>query len=212
MSIKNYLKFGWGKVRKNILPLSLFSLCVLIVSFAAGLFGDDFVSLGNIVSLLISPIIYFPLTFVSMEFLSKDKIDWKNIFSTFNKKVYTSFFLTNLVTSLGMTILVGAGVALTLLIPLVGAIITLFLFLLAFFYFSGVILIPYYRLIDQRADFWSTLKKSFLITNKKRWLLVKFLIVSGIINMLGLLALGVGVLITMPVTTIAMAKIYEDIK
>lgn len=66
-----------------------------------------------------------------------------------------------------------------------------------------------YFIVDKRVGVMDSLKRSAEVTRGSRWRLLGFVIVIQLINMLGVMLLGVGLLVTVPVTMIAMAYVYR---
>lgn len=66
-----------------------------------------------------------------------------------------------------------------------------------------------YLIVDKEVGPMEALKMSSRMTNGLKWELFGLMIVIGIINLLGLLALGIGLLITVPVTSLAYVSAYD---
>lgn len=69
-----------------------------------------------------------------------------------------------------------------------------------------------YRLIDVGSDFWNSIKDSFELGKGNRALLFKFLILAFLLNMAGAMLVGIGLLITIPITSLTLANIYDKLK
>jgi hypothetical protein len=212
LSLKSIFSFGWQKTKKNLLKLIGFAFVLFISSLFIGILGDDILSFGGILSILISPIFYFVLAKVSLGFINSDKIDWKNLFKDFSQKTYTAFLMVYLVNAVALTSLAYLFLGLSLFSPLLSGLISFILYISLAVYFMGVIMFTYYRLIEEKPDFWLAIKESFKMANGRRWFLVKFILLAILINLVGLLFLGVGLLVTMPITFISLAKLYKEIK
>jgi uncharacterized membrane protein len=66
-----------------------------------------------------------------------------------------------------------------------------------------------YLVVDKKMGLRDAMKMSAQMTDGVKWDLVGFGFVMGVINILGLLALGIGLLITVPTTMIAQAHVYN---
>jgi uncharacterized membrane protein len=91
------------------------------------------------------------------------------------------------------------------------------LFAYLFFIIPGIIwtiitLFAGYVIVDQQAGVIDSIQKSIQLTKGVRLKLLGFLIVLAGLNILGLLLLFFGLLITIPVTTIAFAKVYTELR
>ena len=72
-------------------------------------------------------------------------------------------------------------------------------------------LFPYLLVIDRGMDFWPALMLSLKVSNLHWWKLLLFLIVLMVVAALGLLACGVGVVVSIPWAVGAIVYAYEDI-
>ena len=66
-------------------------------------------------------------------------------------------------------------------------------------------------IIDKRLDFWPAMNLSRKLISKHWWKFMAFLIVLALINLLGLVALVVGLFISLPISLAALAYAYDDI-
>jgi len=69
-----------------------------------------------------------------------------------------------------------------------------------------------YLMVDQKMGPIEALKSSAKITNGAKWELLGFYVVAFLINLLGIAALFVGLLVTMPLTMIAYAHVYQQLQ
>lgn len=74
----------------------------------------------------------------------------------------------------------------------------------------GYIFVPFY-IIFGKTDFWEAMELSRRLVHREWFSIFGFLIVLGLINLLGIMALGVGLLITVPLTYCAMYAAFDDI-
>jgi hypothetical protein len=80
----------------------------------------------------------------------------------------------------------------------------------------GLIFLTMYQfyalfIFDQRAGIIDSLKRSAALTKGVRWDIFLFMLASLGVNILGLLALGVGLVITIPMVLLAQAHIYRQL-
>lgn len=104
-----------------------------------------------------------------------------------------------------MTTLMG------LLITLPVVIILFFVSLLVWLYFGVSFILSQQLIVFNGLDFWSSIKTSMKLVGKKWFSFFGFLIVLGLINILGMLCLFFGLLVTVPATICAIYAAYEDI-
>lgn len=68
-----------------------------------------------------------------------------------------------------------------------------------------------YLVIDKGAGPVEALKKSSVITRGAKWDLFVLLCLSVLINFAGILAMGIGLFVTMPLTMLALASVYREL-
>ena len=98
-----------------------------------------------------------------------------------------------------------------LLITLPAVIILFFVSLLVWLYFGVSFILSQQLIVFNGLDFWSSIKTSMKLVSKKWFSFFGFLIVIGLINILGMLCLFFGLLVTVPATICAIYAAYEDI-
>lgn len=212
ISLKEIFRTSWKQVKANYKFLVPLFLIVMIISFALNFEGDDIFSLSGIASLLITPLLYYVITKVSLYVARNEKIGFHDMFKGFSQRMYFLFLAINVFMSLALMVLVALGVFVAFLHPIIGVLVSLVLGATVFIICIGVIFFPQYRLIDVGSNFWPTIKDSFALGKGNRLLLIKFVIIAFVLNIVGALLLGVGLLLTLPTTAIALAHIYEKIK
>jgi len=65
--------------------------------------------------------------------------------------------------------------------------------------------------VDRKLSLKETFKEGFAITKNNRWSLLGFFVVLVIINILGAIPAGIGLLVTAPVTTLAYLNLYRKL-
>ncbi len=75
---------------------------------------------------------------------------------------------------------------------------------------AAVYMFPYLFIVDRGMDFWPAMQSSHEIVKRNYFGFVMFVIACALFNLLGAIALGVGLLITVPVTFVAVAAAYRD--
>jgi len=100
------------------------------------------------------------------------------------------------------------------LVGFVGGIITvlcLILLILPGIYIAVCYSFASMFVVFYKNEFWDALENSRKVITKNWWSLFGFLIVLGLINLLGLLCLGVGIFVTIPATACALYAAFDDI-
>ncbi len=200
LNIRNCLRRGWTLVRNDFWPLvgmSAFVLVVLsalpsfeVVSSSGNAFGHRS-GATSILGLLLSGPLMGGLYLYFLKKIRRETAGVEAAFTGFRQPLphlVIAGFLASLLTVLGFVCLILPGV---------------YLFVAWIFTFPLI--------VDRRLDFWPAMQLSRKLVTKHWWKFLGFLIVLGLINLVGILACGFGLFITFPVTFAALAYAYEDI-
>lgn len=101
-----------------------------------------------------------------------------------------------------------------ILIAIVGGILTSFgyvLLLIPGIYLSVAYMFGGMLVLDRKLEFWQALETSRKIITKEWFSMFGFLILLVLLNFVGVLALGVGVIVTSLITGCALTAAYHDI-
>lgn len=188
---KEALKIGWQKTKENLWFLVGLEILVYLVNFIAG---------STLLGFLISIISGLVLTQVLFRLSRHDKVHFKNLFAWLSADKIAHYILASLIA----TILVLVGLVLLVVPGIIIAIMTVFI--------PFILLEKDYKPSWKELSFWRVIKDSARLTKGVRWKIFVFFLVCALINILGILALGVGLLITVPVTGIALAAVYNKLK
>jgi uncharacterized membrane protein len=74
----------------------------------------------------------------------------------------------------------------------------------------GYCFAPFF-IVFGKMDLWDALEYSRKVIHKEWFSMFIFLFILGLLNLVGLLALGIGVLFTLPITYCAMYAAFDDI-
>lgn len=183
---EQYLSQGWDTFRKSPLQLILYTLILVGISFVLSFIPK----LGEIVSLFISPVLAAGF-FVGIRKLDETgTVEVGDFFKAFDD--WLQLFLFSLVSGLlivlGLVLLVIPGIWLA-----VGVTFGIPLILFA------------------KHEFWDAIKNSTKLVTKKWFHFFGLVFVLGLINFVGALLLGIGLLITIPFAYATMYAAYKDI-
>ncbi len=144
---------------------------------------------GDIASMLIYPIQLAGIYIAVRKLLNNQPIEFDDFFKgfQFGGKLILPYILHVIMIIIGCVLLVLPGIYL--------AVAYTFVIPLALFY---------------EEDAWSLLEASRKIVSKKWWSFLGFFFLILLFNLAGLLCLGVGLLVTIPVTMITTYIIFED--
>lgn len=189
--IKGSLSFGWREVKKNFWFLALFTLATLVVSAILG-GGKSPSVLGQFLSVLVSLFMAFTFARIGLDAVKGRVFSWKDAF-----EINWSVFGVYIITSILCMIAYSVGLVF-LIIP--GLII---LVRLSFFGFI---------VVEGESSPMHAIQKSWALTKGRFWHLFAFGLILGLIDIAGLLLVGVGLLVTTPLTLIALAHAYHALK
>lgn len=187
------LRHGWQAFTANIGPMAVYALVVVGLSGLVNLLLASLDAtqsfLGNIVVFLINQLITIGWLRIALDAIDGRQIETDRVRDAFS--VFVPFLVAAVLFSLGVTI----GLVLLVVPGIVFAVV---------FGFYG------WALVDGAVDDGvAALRYSAEITRGQRWQLFGFLLVLLLLNIVGLLLLIVGVLVTSAVSILALAHVYR---
>jgi len=195
-SIKESVKYGWQKCKEHLKLVLFATFLVLAVSSVSGL-GDASkggyginLSLFGIIVMIFLVIVKIGYTKIFLRMHDGENPEFVEIFDE-----YKTFWRY-----LGVSILWPLTVLGGLLLLIIPGIIWL-----VRFSFSPVIV------IDNKIGPIAAMKESYAITKGNFWKVLLFWLSIGLINLLGFICLGVGLLVTIPVSTFAIIHVYREL-
>lgn len=180
--IQRYIKEGWELFSANAVNLVVASLLFVVVHFAA-----NFIPFATF---LVTGPMMGGMFLVVMDIMEGKTFNAMRVFDGFQKLVPLVLvgILTSIFTMAGFILLIIPG-----------------------FIVMGWYLFPYLFVVDEEMDFWQAMEASRMIGFANHVQVALMALALGVINLIGALLLGVGLLVTIPVTICAIAKAYEDI-
>lgn len=197
-SIGESVKFGWETFKKRPWFFMGVSLCVFVVYSILSAVTDEKVHDTSAAQLLVSIAagvigIFVEMMLVNIALKSHDSVETVAFSDAWAKKPFWSY--------LGVKILNGIVVVVGLILLIVPGVIA-----------ALTLLFGNYLVVDKGLGPIQAMKESARITKGHRWQLFGFVLVLVGLNILGLLALFVGLLVTIPVTILAMAHVYRTLE
>jgi uncharacterized membrane protein len=191
------VSYGWSTVTDHLGFFILITLLVFIVSFIPSYIGDmagkEHPTLSAVAS-IIGPIIEAILTLgiinICLKLYNKKKVKFDDLFvsgATLIKYV-GAVILTGLIVLAGFILLIIPGLIFAIRLQMVP-----------------------YLVVDKQLGAVEAIKKSWAMTKGQAWRLFWLGIVLGFVNLLGFLALGVGILVTYPLTQLALVYVYQHL-
>jgi uncharacterized membrane protein len=187
------LRFGWRGTMSNLKPLLAIGAIGALLSFVREALtsrGGAGVLLAVGVQIL-QAVVMLALIRASLKLHDGERIDWARPFDLLTG------FVPYLITSVLYGLIVFGGLLL-LIVPGI-------LWAVKFGYAT-------FAVVDKKLDPIEALRESSRLTKGERWHLLGFgLLVIGV-NLLGTLAFGIGLLVTIPTTTLAAAYVFRRLQ
>ena len=186
VNASDYVQKGWEMFTEHIGEFIGFTLIVLAASFASSKMG----AFGSLLISAVAASLYAGYSIAAFRLITGKPFQFSDFFQGFN------YFLPLFLAGLASGILVAVGMAL-LLLPGI--------------YLAVGYMLTTYLVIDHRMEFWQAMETSRKIVTKNWFGFFVFALVLFLVNLLGVLALGIGILVTIPVTSCAAAIAYKEI-
>jgi uncharacterized membrane protein len=196
-SIGSAVDFGWETFKKRPWFFVGTSLVILLLNIAAGavtsvvdagLSMDKSTPISSVADLVLGTFINMGVTAFYLN--AYDNPDTVSLESLWHPQPFWKFLAASLL--LGLAIVIGF---LLLIVP--GVIFTLM------FMFATFIV------VDRELGPIEAMKESKRLAHGHKWALLGFVLVLALINLLGVLALGVGLLVSIPVSSLAFVHTYR---
>ncbi len=186
INIQQYLQQAWQMFRENIGAFLGFTLTLFAVWLATSMVDAG----SSLVFSSVAAPFYAGYSIVAFKIMLQQPFQFSDFFRGFN------YFLPLFLTSLASSILVGIGF-IFLLIPGI--------------YLAVSYMFTTFLVIDYHMEFWQAMEISRKIISRNWFAFLLFALVLCCINLLGALAFGIGLLVTLPVTSCAVAIAYKEI-
>lgn len=185
--VYRYIDEGWKIFMKNPLYFILFTLLYIAIGFA--LMKLRFGTIGEI---FITPCLWAGYMLVARRLSFNQHVDFKDFFSGFNQwdRLVPVSFIATVFMVIGLIFLVLPGIYL--------AVGYLFIAPLVLFY-------------PRELSLLEILEGSRQVITKKWWNFLGFAGLLLLINIVGIICLGVGILVSFPVSICAIYAAYEDV-
>jgi hypothetical protein len=185
-NLEKYFSEGWTLFKKLPGLLVLYTLIFLIISAILG----SIPIFGGLFGAAIGPILgagYF-VVFRKME--TNEKIEIGDFFKSFDDFVQLVILgvVTSVITVIAFILLVLPGI-----------------------WFTVAAMFSTLLVVLLRLEFWDAITYSVKIVNKKWFHFFAMLLLIGFLNLAGIIALGVGILVTIPMSFGVLYACYRDI-
>ena len=190
-TIGEALSYGWMKLQENIGPLVSAAVAILAVNLLFWLLGRGFLAgLMSLIGWFVSILISMGLIRIALKIVDGQPVETADLFQRADQAL--PYFVASVIVG----VIVGVGF-IFLIVPGIYLAVT--------FGFFG------YNIVDKEHGIVESIEQSAAITKAQKWDLFAFGVALFFFNLLGAIALGVGLLITVPVSLLAMAYVYRKI-
>jgi len=182
------VRFGWHTATSNLGLFIVAILIVLAISFFPLLFDSP---VAGIVSWVLGMVVTLGIMRMSLKFVDGGRGELIDLFETI--PLVVSYLIASIV--VGIVVVIG-----------------FFLFLVPGIYWGARLQFFCWAIIDRRSGPFVAMHDSWEITRGAVLKLIGFMIVLIGVNILGLLALGLGLLVTAPMSLVATAHVYRQLE
>jgi hypothetical protein len=220
VDIGGFIQRGWEICQSNLGLFIGFFLTTIVIGLALGFIPIA----GNIASIVIGGPLNAGSLIVAFKLMNGKPISFEDFFKGFKNTYFLPTLLVTLVTTLLLMIcIVPAGIGFGILSfaassgqspnPVLGIVAVLLGLLgfiaLVYLSISYVFAIP--LVVGRKLAFWSAMEASRKIVGKHWFSMFGFLFVLGLINFAGALIFFIGLFVTVPLTSCAIAAAFERI-
>ena len=186
LPLGGYLKTGWGLFIQY--PGGFVGFCLLYLVIQIALNVIPYV--GVVAAAVISTPLLMGNFIVSAKLLHGKTPEFRDFFTGFQ------YFLPLLLLTVISGVLISIG---TLLLIIPGV------------YLAVAYLFASYLVVDRRLDFWPAMELSRRSINPRWFGYFAFVLLLALLNLAGAIALGVGLLVTIPLSFCALTAAYADL-
>ncbi|MGA3163068.1 MAG: protein kinase [Verrucomicrobiota bacterium] len=182
LDIGSCLSRGWALLQNNFWPVVGITALIVLLRHAAD---------SSLIGIVVGGPLMGGLWLYYLKKIRGEQAGLETVFSSFSiafLHLFLAGLITMVLTVLGIICLILPGIYLAI---------------------AWLFTLP--LVIDKRLDFWPAMGLSRKTISKHWWKFLGFIIILGLINLAGLLACFVGLLITVPLSLAAMMYAYEDI-
>ncbi len=190
------LKFGFDIFKKNIVTFIKIAAVLLIINIVMGAIGSLFghnnplVLIWGIISYLIAFVIQIGIVKMILDLYDGKPLNFSNLYTQYalGLRYYAASIIYGIMVLVGLICLIVPGIYLAI----------------RFQFFSFLI-------VDKNAGIAESLSKSSALTEGVKINLFLFALLIVVINIIGFLLLGIGLLVTIPTTMMATIHVYRKL-
>ena len=183
-SIEEHFQNAWKKFKEYSIFWISVSLFSVAIGSPASSFSPPFMFLFTIISMYFSAAIVL----MSINYMRGQLVTINNLISLDLQKFIHYLFVSILC---GIIVIIGT---LCLILPGI--------------YLASRLMFAQYIVVDEAISFDQAIMKSWKLTKGNEWNLIAFLFVTFLVFLIGFLALFVGLLVAIPIVSLATASLY----
>ena len=194
-SIKEAFAFAWNTFKKEPWLYGGVALCSLIVSLIVNTITRDMDGLiGFIVSVagvLIQWWLYLGFARMALSAYRGQPVSFKMLYGEKWEVLYRytlAMILTGIIVVVGLVLLIVPGIIASLMLSMV-----------------------IFTVLEKGMKPVDSLKESRRLTDGHKWSLFVFMLVAIVINLIGAIPFGLGLLVTIPLTLLALVFVYKNL-
>lgn len=212
ISFRQLLKASWAMYKPVWGTFTTLFLALLVFSVGASFWQGGGVLL-SIITMIVSAFVSFLLGYVAVYTANNEKVGFGKMFSNHS----FSLFLTSIWASVILFLILHVPFQLILIFGIMGmgagpvAIVVGAVLLLAYLVLSLNFSFAKFLIIKPELKAWPAIKASWHLARKHQAKIIWIFVAMFFFNILGILAFGVGILITAPVSMIIMAVLVKTL-
>jgi hypothetical protein len=222
LSIEESIRFGWEKTRTNSrlifqVVLTLFAVQIAEQVVTRVLGGTLEGAIASAALMILSVVLGIGFTIITLRIAQGKSASYEDILPSFQTSVsyIGAVLLAGIVTAVPLLIALILCLIAYVALPNMAAIavcsvLAAIALVVAVYLMLRYVFVRFAILED--GDIVKSLRTSAHLTAGRKWWLVGFFIVVGLLNLLGVILLMVGLLVTIPVTMLAMAHVYTKLR
>lgn len=195
INITKYISDSWKIFQKNWQLLLQIGVIMTVIQLLPNIYkifyGDEQLAIISIVATILGMILSIGWIKILIKLTSGKKAELEDLWGSVDRVI--PYFIATF--AVGIVVFLG-----------------FLLFIIPGFYFAIKYMFVPYLIIDKNLSIGEAFSKSSQMTDGIKWQLVAMWFATFVLNILGLLAFIVGVVITSVVTSLAYAKLYNSLK
>lgn len=206
ISLRQNFKESWELFKANYKLLVLVTLILGVASIV----GQTEVAIVALIAFLLNIILQMGSIKISLDILDNKKPDIKTLIS--QKDKFFKYFLMIIFVSVFVTVPLALISALVLFkAPILSPFVIVILILVTLFVVIPRLMFANMVIVDTNESAWQSIKTSYFITKgRTQKTIFLFLMVVGV-NIIGAMLLGIGLLASIPLSQLMIAKYYRQI-